>query len=208
MKEKFSVSGMSCAACSAGIERTVKKLNGVSQVEVSLMGESMVVEYDAALLSSQEIMQAVIDLGYGAKPFEENLFQEKKPQPERLKRRFFLSLIFLIPLMYFSMGGMIHLPQPNEKISATLQMIFALAVIVVDFKFFTSGTKALLKRVPNMDTLVALGSAVSFLYSVVYTVLLYMDRLSGHVHLFYESAAMILTLVSLEFSLIDISLKV
>ena len=101
MKEKFSVSGMSCAACSAGIERTVKKLNGVSQVEVSLMGESMVVEYDAALLSSQEIMQAVIDLGYGAKPFEENLFQEKKPQPERLKRRFFLSLIFLIPLMRF-----------------------------------------------------------------------------------------------------------
>ncbi len=197
MKEKFSVSGMSCAACSAGIERTVKKLNGVSQVEVSLMGESMVVEYDAALLSSQEIMQAVIDLGYGAKPFEENLFQERKPQPERLKRRFFLSLIFLIPLMYFSMGGMIHLPQPNEKISATLQMIFALAVIVVDFKFFTSGTKALLKRVPNMDTLVALGSAVSFLYSVVYTVLLYMDKLSGHVHLFYESAAMILSLVTL-----------
>ena len=197
MTEKFSVSGMSCAACSAGIERTVKKLKGVSYAEVSLMGESMVVEYDDGVLTSQEIMQAVIELGYGAKPFEENLFQERKPQPERLKRRFFLSLIFLLPLMYFSMGGMIHLPQPNAKISATLQMILALAVIVVDFKFFTSGAKALIKRVPNMDTLVALGSAVSFLYSMVYTILLYMNKLQGHVHFFYESAAMILALVTL-----------
>ena len=197
MKEKFSVSGMSCAACSAGIERTVKKLKGVSYAEVSLMGESMVVEYDDGVLTSQEIMQAVIELGYGAKPFEENLFQERKPQPERLKRRFFLSLIFLLPLMYFSMGGMLHLPQPNEKISTTLQMILALAVIVVDFKFFTSGAKALIKRVPNMDTLVALGSAVSFLYSMVYTILLYMNKLQGHVHFFYESAAMILALVTL-----------
>ena len=198
MKEKFSVTGMSCAACSAGIERTVCKLDGVIHAEVSLMGESMSVEYDAQKISNEEIIQSVINLGYGAKLFEENLFQEKKAQPERLKIRFLLSLIFLLPLMYFSMGGMIHLPQPaNEKIGATVQMILALAVIVVDFKFFTSGTKALLKRVPNMDTLVALGSAVSFLYSVVYTILLYIGKVDGHVHFFYESAAMILALVTL-----------
>ena len=197
MKEKFSVTGMSCAACSAGIERTLRKLKGIQTADVSLMGESMVVEYDENAISRQEIIQAVVELGYGAKIYEEKILEARKPQPERLKKRFFLSLIFLIPLMYFSMGGMIGLPQPNAKISVTLQMILALAVIVIDFKFFTSGTKALLKRVPNMDTLVALGSAVSFLYSFVYTLLLYLNKVGAHVHMFYESAAMILALVTL-----------
>ena len=197
MKEKFSVTGMSCAACSAGIERTLRKLNGIQTADVSLMGESMIVEYDENAVSRDDIIQAVVDLGYGAKVYEEKILEERKPQPERLKKRFLLSLIFLIPLMYFSMGGMIGLPQPNAKIGVTVQMLLALAVIVVDFKFFTSGTKALLKRVPNMDTLVAMGSAVSFLYSFVYTILLYLDKVGAHVHMFYESAAMILALVTL-----------
>ncbi|MBQ8291809.1 MAG: heavy metal translocating P-type ATPase [Clostridia bacterium] len=197
MKEKFSVSGMSCAACAAGIERTLRKLDGVISAEVSLMGESMVVEYDENSLSSTEIIQAVIDLGYGAKPYEENVFKAQIPQPERLKKRFILSLLFLIPLMYFSMGGMINLPQPNAKIGVTVQMVLALIIIIINFKFFTSGTKALIKRVPNMDTLVAMGSAVSFAYSFVYTILLYLNKVDEHVHMFYESAAMILTLVTL-----------
>ena len=197
MKEKFSVSGMSCAACAAGIERTLRKLDGVISAEVSLMGESMVVEYDENSLSSTEIIQAVIDLGYGAKPYEENVFKAQTPQPERLKKRFILSLLFLIPLMYFSMGGMINLPQPNAKIGVTVQMVLALIIIIINFKFFTSGTKALIKRVPNMDTLVAMGSAVSFAYSFVYTILLYLNKVDEHVHMFYESAAMILTLVTL-----------
>lgn len=197
MKEKFTVTGMSCAACSAGIERTLNKTEGVRKAEVSLMGESMVVEYDERKISREKIIQAVVDLGYGAKLFDENVLRERKPQPELLKKRFFLSLLFTIPLMYFSMGGMIGLPQPNMKISVTVQMILALAVIVVDFKFFTSGTKALIKGVPNMDTLVAMGSAVSFLYSFVYTILLYVDAAPMHTHMFYESAAMILTLVTL-----------
>ena len=197
MKEKFTVTGMSCAACSAGIERTLNKTEGVRKAEVSLMGESMVVEYDERKISREKIIQAVVNLGYGAKLFDENVLRERKPQPELLKKRFFLSLLFTIPLMYFSMGGMIGLPQPNMKISVTVQMILALAVIVVDFKFFTSGTKALIKGVPNMDTLVAMGSAVSFLYSFVYTILLYVDAAPMHTHMFYESAAMILTLVTL-----------
>lgn len=197
MKEKFTVTGMSCAACSAGIERTLNKTEGVRKAEVSLMGESMVVEYDERKISREKIIQAVVDLGYGAKLFDENVLRERKPQPELLKKRFFLSLLFTIPLMYFSMGGMIGLPQPNIKISVTVQMILALAVIVVDFKFFTSGTKALIKGVPNMDTLVAMGSAVSFLYSFVYMILLYVDAAPMHTHMFYESAAMILTLVTL-----------
>lgn len=197
MKEKFSVTGMSCAACSAGIERTLKKLNGVINAEVSLMGESMQVEYDERTVSRDEIIGAVVGLGYGVKEFEENPLKVAQAQPQKLKKRFFFSLFFLLPLMYFSMGGMIGLPQPIAKVSVVLQMLLAVAVIVIDFKFFTSGTKALLKRVPNMDTLVAMGSAISFLYSFVYTILLLANKVDGHIHLFYESAAMILALVTL-----------
>lgn len=196
MKEKFSVSGMTCAACSSGIERTVSRMDGVSKVEVSLMGESMVVEYDEKIVGRENIIQAVVDLGYGATIFDENVLKERKPQPNKLKKRFLLSIMFLVPLMYFSMGHMIHLPQPSRPISATIQMLLALAVIIIDFKFFTSGTKALFKRVPNMDTLVAMGSGVSFVYSFVLTILSYIGKAS-HMHLFYESAAMILALVTL-----------
>lgn len=196
MKNKYSVTGMTCAACSAGIERTLKKIKGIQSVEVSLMGERMSVEYDETLLSEKDIFNAVIELGYGIDYYNENVLQTQKPQPDKLKKRFFLSLIFLLPLMYFSMGGMIGLPQPPQEIGVTMQMLLALAVIIVDFKFFTSGTKALIKRAPNMDTLVALGAGVSFLYSLTMTVLLYFGH-TLHAHFYYESAAMILTLVTL-----------
>ncbi|MBE7068857.1 MAG: metal-transporting ATPase, partial [Clostridiales bacterium] len=196
MKEKYSVTGMSCSACSAGIERTVRKLEGMKNAEVSLMGECMTVEYDEKSLSKSQIFQAVQDLGYGIKEYNDNVFDKQKPQPDRLKKRFLLSLVFLIPLLYLSMGGMIGLPQPVEIVSVSLQMFFALAVMIIDFKFFANGTRALIKRAPNMDTLVAMGSFVSFLYSFVYTVLLYAGK-NFHVHMFYESSAMILTLVTL-----------
>ena len=197
MQEKFTVTGMTCSACSAGIERTVQKLQGVNTADVSLMGESMVVEYDEHTLTREQIIQAVEGLGYGIEEYDENVLKEKKPQPNVLKRRFLLSLVFLLPLMYFSMGGMVGLPQPNAIVSATLQMVLALAVIVIDFKFFTNGTKALIKRTPNMDTLVALGSGVSFLYSFVAMLLLYVGKLDTHFHFYYESARMILALVTL-----------
>ena len=197
MKERFTVTGMSCAACSAGIERTVCKLKGVERAEVSLMGECMTVEYDAATLSREEIFSAVTNLGYGICEYDEIALRERKPQPNRLKKRFFLSLAFLLPLMYFSMGEMVGFPQPSELISITLQMVLAFAVLVIDFKFFINGAKALKNRAPNMDTLVAMGSGVSFLYSFVFTLLLYAGKIDGHFHMFYESAAMILALVTL-----------
>jgi len=197
MQEKFTVRGMSCAACSAGIERAVNKLDGVEKAEVSLMGECMLVSYNENKIDKETIWNAVTGLGYGIEEYDENVFQENKPQPNRLKKRFILSLIFLLPLMYFSMGGMIDLPQPPAWLGATLQMVLALGVIVIDFKFFTNGTKALIKGAPNMDTLVAMGSGVSFIYSFVFTILLYLNKVDAHVHLFYESAAMILCLVTL-----------
>ena len=196
MKNKYSVTGMTCAACSAGIERTLKKIKGIQSVEVSLMGERMTLEYDETLVSEKDIFDAVIELGYGIDYYNENVLQTQKPQPDKLKKRFFLSLIFLLPLMYFSMGGMIGLPQPPQEIGVTMQMLLALAVIIVDFKFFSNGTKSLIKRSPNMDTLVALGAGVSFLYSLTMTVLLYFGH-TLHAHFYYESAAMILTLVTL-----------
>ncbi|MBQ7913626.1 MAG: cadmium-translocating P-type ATPase [Clostridia bacterium] len=198
MKDKFSVTGMSCAACSSGIERTVGRLEGVTKAEVSLMGENMLVEYDEKLVSREKIIQTVIDLGYGAKLYDERALTATKPQPNKLKKRFLLSVIFLLPLLYFSMGGMVSfLPQPNKIISASVQMGLALIVIVINFKFFTSGTKALFKRVPNMDTLVSLGAGAAYIYSVVYTILIYCGKASEHTHLFYESAAMVLGLVTL-----------
>ena len=187
---------MTCAACSAGIERTVRRLEGVRKADVSLMGECMTVEYDESLITKETIFSAVTGLGYQVGEYDENVLKERKPQPDKLKKRFILSLAFLLPLMYFSMGGMIGLPQPSEVVSVTVQMILTLGVIAVDFKFFTNGAKALVKRAPNMDTLVAMGSGISFLYSFVYTVLLYCGKTS-HVHMFYESAAMILALVTL-----------
>ena len=127
-KEKFAITGMTCAACSAGIEKTVSKLKGVEQAEVSLMGENMVVLYDDSVLTTEEIMQAVMELGYEADIFDENVLRVKTSQADVLKKRFILSIAFLLPLMYLSMGGMISLPQPTEVVGVTLQMLFALAV--------------------------------------------------------------------------------
>ena len=140
VKKKYSITGMICSACSAGIERTVKKLNGVTFAEVSLMGERMTVEYDETRLEENEIFSAVRSLGYGISEYDENAFRAAKPQPNTLKKRFFLSLAFLLPLMYFSMGGMIYLPQPHERVSVILQMLLALGTIVINFKFFINHT--------------------------------------------------------------------
>ncbi len=197
MQEKYTITGMSCSACSAGIERTLQKKAGVRSVAVSLMGERMDIDYDEGQISAEEIAQTVAGLGYGAIPFDENAFRQKQPQKASLRRRFFLSLLFLLPLLYFSMGGMVGLPQPPAKVGLTAQAILSFIVLVLNAKFFISGGKALLKRVPNMDTLVALGSGVSFVYSVVFTALVYAGRVEECAHVFYESAAMILTLVTL-----------
>ncbi len=197
MKEKFLVTGMTCTACSAGIERTLNRIEGIEKAEVSLMAETMTVSFDENLLSIEDIIAAVLRLGYGAEVYDERTLEAKKPQPNRLKRRFLLSLIFLLPLMYFSMGGMVGFPQPNKQISATAQGLLALAVLIINFKFFTVGGKALIKKVPNMDTLVAMGAGVAFVYSLTFTILLYCGKVGEGAHLFYESTAMILTLVTL-----------
>lgn len=190
MKKKYSVTGMTCAACASGIERTVKKLDGVSGCDVSLMGECMDVEYDETVLTDEEIKSEVFALGYGA--YDEGEAAPKKQKKLTLKVRFLLSLVLLLPEMYLAMGHMLSLPVPHGWLNYGLQIALTLAVLVINYAFFVSGVKAAVKLVPNMDTLVTLGAAASFLYSLVAAIVSPEDG-----HLFFESAAMIVTLVTL-----------
>ncbi len=209
MSEQYNVTGMSCAACSARVERVVKKIPGVTSCAVSLLTNSMTVEGSA---SSDSIIAAVEKAGYGASLKVPDAPQVSHSQEEEaladhetpiLKRRLISSLLFLAALMYFSMGHMIGLPLPeffvNNHIAQGLaQMILAGIIMIINQKFFVSGFSSLLHAGPNMDTLVAMGSFASFSWSVY--VLFMMTR--EHAGLFsthdfyFESAGMILTLIT------------
>ena len=198
---------MTCSACSSGIERVVGKMEGVRSVEVSLMGKCMIVDFDEAAVTEQAIFDAVKGLGYGIFYEGEQPQGKEARQDRKLFIRFIISLCILIPLLYVSMGHMAGLPvglldpSLNPQWFAFYQCVLTAAVIGVNFRFFTSGTKALFKKVPNMDTLVSLGAGVSFIYSLVLTILIFIDPAAQSAHdyamnLYFESAATILTLVT------------
>ncbi len=204
--KKYTVTGMTCAACSARVEKAVLAVEGVDYCSVNLLTNSMTVEGSA---TEREIISAVVNAGYGAKT-EGTSFEKEDPfkdtETPKLKKRLFSSLAFLIILMYFSMGHVMWgFPLPsffesNPFAVALVQLLLTVAVMVINKKFFISGFKALMKKSPNMDTLVALGSGASFLWSTV--VLFQMISFSGDeaMHLlhglYFESAAMILTLIT------------
>ena len=190
MKKKYSITGMTCAACSSGIERTVKKLDGVQNCAVSLMGESMEVEFDDKKLTDGRIKRAVTALGYGAYDFGQVPVKKKKRLT--LGVRFILSLILLLPEMYLAMGHMWGVPVPHGWWNYGFQTGLTLVILLINYQFFVSGVRALFKLVPNMDTLVTMGAAVSFVYSLVMAILTPEEPT-----LFFESAAMIVTLVTL-----------
>ena len=205
MVENYVVTGMTCSACSSGIERAVGKMEGVNSVEVSLMGKSMKVDYDESVVSEEQIFCVVRDLGYGVYT-EQNAPKPKEVRTDRvLFIKFIISVVVLVPLMYVSMGHMWGASVPaflnpelgNERWFALYQLILAAVVIGVNFQYFSRGFVALVKRVPNMDTLVALGSGVSFAYSIALTVLIFLGIDAHHnaMNLHFESAAMILALV-------------
>mgnify|MGYP002539613501 CR=1 FL=1 len=214
--KKYTISGMSCAACQSRVEKAVNALPNVDSAVVSLLTNSMQVEGSA---SDSEIIQAVEKAGYGAKTsggskkdtasMEED--QLKDTQTPILRKRLIVSLVLLIPLMYISMGHMMwDWPLPafligNHIAMGLIQMLFTIAILVINQKFFISGFKALIHRSPNMDTLVALGAGASFIFSVyalfamtnaqvnndMSLVMKYMDEF------YFESAGMILTLITL-----------
>jgi len=207
--EQFKVTGMSCAACSARVEKAVRGVEGVTECSVNLLTGDMGVEGSA---STEAIIQAVVNAGYGATSKNQKAQAAVPEEPSNdseirtLKRRLFTSLGFLIVLMYLSMGhSMWNWPVPaffqhNHLALSMAQMLLAIIVMVINQKFFISGFKGLLHRAPNMDTLVAMGSAASFVYSA--WVLFSMTKMDGEtamaaMHgLYFESAAMILTLIT------------
>ena len=232
MKEKFDVTGMTCSACSSRVEKCVRKLEGVEEVSVNLLTNSMQVEYDDAVLKEQGIIDAVVHAGYGASPaggsasgmmtggmsgsqtvqkqeIQKNPVQEHL---EYMKKRTFWSFVFLIPLMYVSMGHMVGAPLPgflhgtvNAVAFAMTQFLLCLPVLYINRAYFTKGFSTLFHGAPNMDTLIAVGSAASLVYGVfaIYRMghglgVQDMELVERYLHdLYFESAVMILALINI-----------
>ncbi len=207
--KQYDITGMSCAACAARIEKGVSSVAGVEACSVSLLTNSMSVEGEA---SDEAVVKAVENAGYGAVPKgRERTEKTADPFADRetpaIKKRLFVSIIFLLALMYFSMGrSMFSLPVPaflenSPSALGSVQMLLAAAVLLINKKFFVSGAKGVLHRAPNMDTLVSLGSGISFLWSVFALVMTFTadnaEKASEWAGKFYfESAAMILVLIT------------
>lgn len=204
----FDVTGMSCAACSARVEKAVSGLEGVTQCSVSLLTNSMTVEGTA---DDKDIIAAVKAIGFGAKIKKDNTDEDpfKDTETPLLKKRLLLSLGFLIILMYISMGhSMWGLPLPyiegNYTLIGIFQAALSLTVLIINRKFFISGAKAVINKAPNMDTLVAMGSGVSFLWSINALIIIAVSAAKNDMEtvmhlnhsLYFESAAMIVTLIT------------
>lgn len=221
MKQKFQVTGMTCSACSATVERNVKKLEGVKEVTVNLLSNSMVVSYDENKINNQTIIDTVVKAGYQAALEQKNNQKKVSATPavssveqdiKNMKFRLILSFVFLIPLMYISMGHMFGAPLPNfltgneNALSFALtQFLLTLPVVYVNRKYFQAGFKNLVKLHPNMDSLIAIGSSAALIYGVfaIYQIgigLGYQNMETVHhytMDLYFESSAMILALITL-----------
>ena len=209
-KEIYKINGMSCAACSSAVERVTRKLEGVSRSDINLTTARMTIEYDDAMVTPELIMQKVIKSGFGIEPLREEKKKEKKVDEEELdlkSRRNDLigAAILTVILLYISMGQMLPIALPVPLIIdmnaypvnfAMTQLILTIPVLYFGRRFFTSGLKALRYLSPNMDSLVAIGSGCSFLYSLVMTYLITDVPMHAH-HLYYESAATVITLIML-----------
>ncbi|OFO59522.1 copper-binding protein [Peptoniphilus sp. HMSC075B08] len=214
MEKKFDVSGMTCSSCVANITKAVEKLDGVSGANVNLMTNSMKVNFDENIVDDEKIIGAVEKIGYGASPAGEKTKKEDKPLDDRenaLKHRLIYSIIFMVILMYIAMGPMIHLPTPGifhgtegAIIFAFSQFLLALPVVYINRDFYISGFKGLKNRAPNMDSLVAIGSLAALVYGIFAIYMMAygfgqgdMELVDAYRHnLYFESSAMILTLIT------------
>lgn len=225
-KVKFDIQGMTCSSCSAHVEKAVNKLKGVQKVNVNLLSNNMVVEYDENILNNQKIINSVIDAGYGAKESdnkkdkEENKKIDNKNIIETMKKRLIISICFLIPLMYIAMNHMLNkwlgLPIPqfikkmfhgNENVITFgfTQFLLLLPIVYVNRNYFIIGFKRLLKRTPNMDSLIAIGSSASMIYGIFAIYMMGYGLGNGKIDIvekyskdiYFESSGMILTLITL-----------
>lgn len=229
MQRKYNVTGMSCSACSAYVDKVVRKIDGVREVNVNLLTNSMVVDFDESKTNDETIIAAVVDADYGATVVEESKKEVAKPDNNNetikkstnnavleeiatMKKRIIFSFAFLIPLYWISMGNMINLPLPewlcgleNAMSFALIQFLLTLPIVFFNQKYFINGTKSFLRKAPNMDALIMTGSAAALVYGCFA-----MFKISyglGHnnlelvkeyvSNLYFESAATILTLITL-----------
>ncbi len=218
-KQKFNITGMTCSACSAHVEKAVNRLEGVKTASVNLLANSMTAEFDEGVLSAEDIIQAVIQSGYGASlpqsagdkaaaPKEDGMAQELAG----MKRRMVWSFAFLIPLFYISMGHMMGAPLPaflvgheNAVAFGLTQLLLTLPIMYLNDKYYKVGFKTLWNRAPNMDSLIAVGSAAAVVYGVFAIYQMGWGLGHGdmelvakyHMDLYFESAGMILTLITL-----------
>ncbi len=207
---QYDIDGMTCASCSQTIEKVINKLDGVQSASVNLATEKMVVDFNPSELSSNDIMEAVKNSGYSAK---ESLSQEaqadldKEKKEKHIKKmwsRFWQSAVLTVPLLYIAMGEMVGLPIPEmihpmvyPERFALLQLALTIPVLIIGRPFFIVGFRALFKGHPNMDSLVALGTSAAALYSLYGTIMVLLGDHHFAMNLYYESAAVILTLITL-----------
>ncbi len=219
-KQKFNITGMTCSACSAHVEKAVNRLEGVKAASVNLLANSMTAEFDEEVLSAQDIIQAVIQSGYGASlPEKAGTKARETPKEDvmaqelaGMKRRMVWSFAFLIPLFYISMGHMMGAPLPaflvgheNAVAFGLTQLLLTLPIMYLNDKYYKVGFKTLWNRAPNMDSLIAVGSAAAVVYGVfaIYQMGWGLGRgdmdlvAKYHMDLYFESAGMILTLITL-----------
>ena len=205
MTEQFAVTGMTCAACSAHVEKAVSRLSGVQSAPVNLMLGSMTVTYDEKAVTESDIIAAVKAAGYGASPASQTdqgqLRRDQDAALCRRKKHLIWSVVFLVPLFYLSMGHMMGLPLPqvlhtHPLLLGCLQLALVIPILILNRNYFTVGFSRLVKLSPNMDSLVAVGAAAGLVYSLIEMGLLAAGQVSGMPDLYFESAGMILTLVT------------
>lgn len=208
--EKYNITGMTCAACSSAVERVTRKMSGVEESNVNLTTGIMQITYDEKQLTPTDIITKVDRAGFGAELFVEKNKKERAEEQEHLeeetkktKRRLISNIILSLPLLYICLGHMLPIPMPLPKFMdmhhhpmtfALIQLVLTVFVLINGRKFYIVGFKSLAKGNPNMDSLVALGTGSAFIYSLIMTILI--PENPSHVHnLYYESAAMVVTLV-------------
>lgn len=207
-QETYLIDGMTCVSCVATVENAVKKLPGMTSCSVNLTTEKMAVSYDDSQVNQEKIEQAVADAGYGVKLFVQGQAASQEEREEKrlagMKQRLIWSTIFTLPLLYISMGSMMGLPLPafleaaSHPLTFTLvQLALTLPVMAIGWHFYRTGFKTLYKGHPNMDSLVAVATTAAFLYSLASTYHVFLGH-AHHVHqLYFESVAVILTLITL-----------
>ncbi|BCB05583.1 heavy metal translocating P-type ATPase [Bacillus sp. KH172YL63] len=208
VKKTFAVTGMTCASCVQSVEKATRNLDGVKESTVNMATEKMVIEYDPTVVTITDISGAVSDAGYEAHEEAEEAVDEDRDKKElhikSMWKRFWVSAVFTLPLLIVSMGHMFGMPLPeaidpmvNPTGFALIQLVLTLPVMVMGKPFFTVGFKTLTKLHPNMDSLVALGTGAAFFYSLFATIMIISGSEGYAQNLYYESAAVILTLITL-----------